>query len=335
MAADAETAVVPVAGKAANRAAWDGRGGWHEVWYATATDPETGTGLWFRYTLHVPPDPGEADAALWAFVFDPQDGPVFAAKRTYPIADVSIGGGSIVAFPDGRLAEGSLMGRLTDDHERTLAWDLSFEPASEAHGPMSPALARVAPSCYDNPNLDVRASGTVAVDGRELRLEAVPMGQSHIRGKGHAGAWAWMHLHVADGFVVEGLQARPHTPFGDRLPARPLMLAVLDGASCRFGLRGSSGRIAFPRWHMVGEKGDLRVAVTAECPPERLVQVTYHDPDGAEVFCANSEVADAVVEVSRRGVGGGWRVIEAHELARRAHMEFGAREPYPGVPVEF
>ncbi len=323
--------------KPENLPRWDGRRGWYEVWYATTNHAPSGTALWLRYTLHVPAD-AEGHATIWGVAFD-RDGPVFAARQDHPLTAVRLGGETIMRVGDALLAEGHLAGALTDDGGRVLTWDLSFDPAEDAVGPLPHALERVTPSYYLNPNLDVRASGTVNVGDRILELDTEPMGQSHVWGRHHAGAWAWMHLHVDDGFVIEAIQARPHAAarIGRRLPSLPFAVVSLLGSPQTFGPAGpwrARGRYTFPVWHLSLRGPDIRLEVSVRAPERRFIQVTYHDPDGSPAYCANSEVADGVVEVYRR-YGRAWRQTEIHELSGRSHLEFGARSPYPGVPVVF
>lgn len=327
--------------KAENLPRWDGRRGWYEVWYATCTHAASGTGLWLRYTLRVPPDPGTpGDAEVWAFAFHPHDGPVFAAKQTHPLASARLASGTTI-FESGEaeLGEGRLAGAVTAGDGRRMRWDIAYRPASTADGPLPRVLERIAPSHYTSPNLDVRANGTVHIDGQTLELDDERFGQSHIWGRHHAGAWSWAHLAVDDGFVIEALQARPHVPagLGRGLPTVPFVLVVLDGRPHRYaavGRRRAGGRAHFPGWTLQLQGPDTRIDVDISAPPRRYVQVTYHDPDGTDVWCANTEVADATVELTRRAAGA-WRTEGTYRLEQRAHVEFGAREPVRGVPVVF
>lgn len=325
--------------KLENLPKWDGRRGWYEVWYATVNEPVTGYGFWFRYTLHVPPDPGTpADVAVWGFAFTP-DGPDIAGKRTVPLTGAKLHAtDAIVELDDAVLAEGRLVGSVADDRGRILRWDLAYEPAAESARPLPRALERVAPAYYLCPNLDVPARGSVWIDGRRLELRSASLGQSHIWGRHHAGAWAWIHVRVPSGPLIDAIQVRPHVPGAGEaaraLPARPFAVVEHRGRRRRFGPFGISGRYAFGVWHLVCTGPDARLHVTAQAPSPRFVQVTYHDPGGADVFCANTEVGDATVEVLVRS-GGGWRTDETHVVRGTAHLEFGSRTAYPEVPVAF
>jgi len=81
----------------------------------------------------------------------------------------------------------------------------------------------------------------------------------------------------------------------------------------------SRSRVEGHRWEMRGGTREARVRAVLEATPAEMAQVTYEDPDGAHSWCANSEIARGALEVE-------WR-------DGLAHVEFGAREPDPDVPI--
>jgi len=64
---------------------------------------------------------------------------------------------------------------------------------------------------------------------------------------------------------------------------------------------------------------------SVRAPAERLVGVTYHDPGGDEVHCANTELADLELRVRLDGVE------ERLRCEAACGFERGAREPMPGI----
>ena len=54
IAALAGGSVRAVSGSSANALRWDGGPGHYEVYYVTLTEPETGVGVWIRYTMVAP-----------------------------------------------------------------------------------------------------------------------------------------------------------------------------------------------------------------------------------------------------------------------------------------
>ena len=70
------------------------------------------------------------------------------------------------------------------------------------------------------------------------------------------------------------------------------------------------------------------------CAPEQMVNAPYLDPDGTEVFCANTEIGDALRPRrtrARRGAGGS---SAASSARGRAHFELGGRTRDPAVTRE-
>lgn len=324
--------------KPGNLPRFEGRAGWHEVWYATTNHRPSGTGLWFRYTLTAPPDPeAEPTVTVWGFAFG-ADGPRFAGKATVPLGQAALAAdGGVVRTPQGEFAEDRLSGELRDHDGRTMTWNLRFDPSERWTSPLPSVLERAAPSFYGNPNLDVAVRGTVEIGDERLELDDEPMGQSHIWGRHHAGRWAWTHLRITDGFVIEALQARPHLPgpLGAGTRTAPFALVRVGDEDHRFlpgGPMRARGRFAFPAWYLVCEGAGLRMLVTVQADAGRFIQVTYHDPDGTPAYCTNTEVADAAIEVQRLQAGG-WRTTETYALSGSAHIEFGDRRPLAAVPV--
>ena len=110
-----------------------------------------------------------------------------------------------------------------------------------------------------------------------------------------------------------------------RIAARPL----LPGRSLqRMRGRWADGTVTFTAWSpTVKVEGELT------CRPDQMVLAPYLDPDGTEVFCANTEIGDARVTVYRRA-GLSWREHRTLEASRRAHFELGGRVRDPAVTRE-
>ena len=108
-----------------------------------------------------------------------------------------------------------------------------------------------------------------------------------------------------------GREVGPSTPvvgrFGDDDFRATSPLAVLRNAS-RFGLTS---------WRFEARDGKRRVVGEVDAPRDSLVGVTYHDPDGEQAYCYNSEVASMRLSVWDRTSRGrfGWMLRET--LRRR------------------
>ncbi|HSD77435.1 MAG TPA: hypothetical protein VLA98_08510 [Solirubrobacteraceae bacterium] len=325
-----------------NALQWDGGPGHYEVWYLSATDRGSGLGLWIRFTLRAPSDGSPAECALWFLAMDRERR--VARKATLPIAELhaerdpfalTIGGAD--------LTDRGMAGAFDD-----VAWELTWEPTQPPAEHVHPLLrrARVAKTVLVLPHPDLRVAGTVRIGGETLTLDGARGGQAHLWGFKHAARWAWMHcndLQTAEGeprdgdwldgvsvFVPRaGREVGPSTPVVGRLLGEPFRSVsparVLRNASA-FGLTS---------WRVEARDGARRVACEVDAPRESLVGVTYHDPDGDEVLCFNSEVATLRATVFDRTSRGrfGW-VRRATLLSRgRAHFEYAQRAPVAGVEV--
>lgn len=318
----------------ANAPRWDGLSrGHYEVWYLTLTDPASGRGFWFRYTFEVPADPDRAPAAeLWGFAFTPGR-PATGGKESRALGWPPRG--VMHVGEAGRLDDGRAVGELRDPG---LAWDLRWEPAAEAmwHLPGWLGRSRVPSTRVVSPSLKARFDGTVRVGEETLELRDAPGCQTHLWGRQHAARWAWAHCSAFaedPSAVLELVYAVPMLRRGRAAPGGPTFLyaevggEVLACNAMPWALWARS-RVASPRLEVRGRTRHARVRAVVEAEPAEMAQVVYEDPDGALAYCANSEIARCALEVER---GGGSPVRLT--CAGLAHVEFGAREPDPRVPL--
>ena len=330
-----------------NRMMWDRTSrGFMEVWYATLNHPETGVGVWVRYTITAPTEISVAPyCELWGFVFDPEGRSSFAAKETYELDSLGAANGrddgAIVRIADAWLSENHLDGSITKDGS-TLSWSLDFEPAARCFHHLPDRLrdriaGRVSTVC--SPNMAVPFSGTVTVDDRKLKFGEAVGSQSHRWGARHSVSWTWAHCSEwEDGDAVfEGLAAQ--AALGP-LPAPKTTFVFLhyEGEDIAFNelkwaLRARS-TYELPVWSFTAHTDSWRIQGHASAPSDRMVQVTYRDPDGSERYCANSEISDLTLHIWHKE-GGDWAHRRTLTSRGRAHLEFGRKSPFAEVPVSF
>jgi len=322
----------------ANALVWNGGPGHYEVYYLTTTDPATGTGLWIRYTMRAPLA-GDPECHLW-FLAMRADGTRYARKQTFGI--------------DRLVAEAEPFSLRIDDcilddhgmrgHMDKAAWDLRWEPRLPPYEPVHPIFrrAKLAKTVFMLPHADLRVSGTVSFDGTALELDDAKGGQAHLYGSKHASRWTWTHCNDFTGedgspredsfwegvsVVVPrlGREIGPSTPIVARIAGEDFVATApwhVTRAQSEFGLT---------HWHCEAATRTRKLVAHIEAPRASLVGVTYHDPDGEEAYCYNSEVSTMRLEVFDKD-GGGWALRDTL-VSERAHFEYAQRAKLDGVEL--
>jgi hypothetical protein len=321
---------------------WTGKAGAYEAWFLTLTDPATGQGFWIRSTLHAPPDT-QPNAGIWFARFDPSDpSSTFGLHEistrfdcSHEAFDVAIGDleapGGYAHMASG-VAEGVVRG---GGHE--VAWDLRF-PAdlADTYRLLPPALYHgpVAPTKPLAPNVDIRISGTVTVDGELLRLARAPGQQGHLFGTRHAERWAWAHCvdFVGEEAAMVALTAQGRSS----PPASPYAMFVgvrWQGQWIR--LSGVSRKRPFGLgvWHIDLSNRRYRLTGRVEAPPMALLRARYEDPDGRERWCHNSEIASSRLALFEKG-SAGFEEVAILESKGTTHAEWAGLTPATAVERE-
>ena len=321
--------------------------GMYEVWYTTWNDPKTGQGFWLRFIIEAPvagcggvPGFGEATRGeLWFARFDPE-----RPENTFGIhkrfADVvSRDAPFRLTIAGCELGHDHSFGELAGGgHD--VRWDLRWEPAAKTlrHFPdvmYTGELGR-SPTMVHAPNPRVPMSGTLLVDGEEIVLDRAIAGQSHVWAKKHSISWTWAHCTdfegVSDGLfelIAAKVKRGPITT-----PNLAMVSLDFDGEQHRLNQfrhvamnrsSWSTGKV-----EIRARSGDVKVVAVLTCAPERMVNAPYVDPDGTEVFCANTEIGDATITVSRRS-GLRWAEHRRLEARGRMHFEIGGHVRDPAI----
>ncbi|HEY1458202.1 MAG TPA: hypothetical protein VGF15_06755, partial [Solirubrobacteraceae bacterium] len=328
-----------------NTLRWDGKPGHYEVYYLSATDPDSGVGMWIRYTMLAPLDTSEQPScAVWLLVMDPPGvaGGVFARKQTFTISQLKASREPFsLQIAENTLDDHGMRGSFQD-----VSFDLRWQPRLGAYEHVHPFLrrARIAKTVLCLPHADLQVSGTIALPGRELRLERARGGQAHLWGSKHATRWAWLHCNdlrdpdgnpLTDSFIDAvsvlvpryGRQVGPSTPVLARIGGDDFRsispLRVLTNRS-RFGLS---------RWELQASDGRRRLRIAVDAPRDRLAGVTYQDPDRELAYCYNTEVASLRVGLWERTGRGDWALERELTAPGLAHFEYAQREPLAGVDL--
>ena len=328
-----------------NRMRWDRRSrGFIEVWFCTLNHGPTGAGVWIRYTI-TSPDEGNGDpyCELWGAFFDPEGKKSFVVKEHYPIdrlgAPNGRDDGALVRVGPAWLSETHLDGAISND-DHTMKWSLDMEPASSTFQHFPPRLrgrAERKAAALCSPNLSVPFDGAVEIDGETFEMKGDIGCQSHRWGRRNVETWTWAHCGRFDGTdaVFEGVAGR--SKLGPiTAPTTTLLYLRYQGMDLAFndvrGAMRARSRYEMPRWAFTAHDDEWKIAGAARAIPERMLQVTYVDPDTSKRFCANSEIADLGIEVYRMS-SAGWRHHGSLTALGTAHIEFGRRDPFIELPI--
>jgi hypothetical protein len=301
------------------------KAGHYESFYLKLCHPEEPLGAWLRYTVHKRPG-APATGSVWFTLFEP--GGPRAAKVTVPAP--RSGDGDWLSVGEARVGDGRAEGSIGGEVE----WDLRFEDGEPPllHLPRPWMYSASVPRTKLLTVLPAtRFGGSLAVDGRELRVDGWRGMVGHNWGVQHAERWIWLHgltgdgdwLDVAIGRIKLGPMTTPWIANG------ALSLAgerhVLGGPGRRVDVDESPDSCAF----LLPGKG-MRVRGTVSAPRQRFVGWAYADPDGAEHHAVNCSIADMRLMVERSGGGAGWEL----EMLGGAAYELGMRERDHGMEIQ-
>ncbi|HXG68878.1 MAG TPA: tocopherol cyclase family protein [Blastocatellia bacterium] len=324
---------------------WNGRSAGHyEVWFLTLNHCAAKRGFWFRYAIEIPTESQSfraPRAEVWATAFDraaPERN--FCLKSVEEISRFAFDGEEQfrLQIGDALFSPGWATGSVTGA-EHHLAWDLNFTPNQTTyhHIPSRLALLAGTSSHVCSPNLNVRFSGTILEDGREILLDNEPGCQSHLWGRKRVDEWVWVHSNAFENYpdtVFEGLAARPRHAGRQLLPINSLLLRH-RGEEHRFvRLRFAQQwqqNLGIGYWSFSARNTRIHIEGAAQCRLRDMLQVEYVDPDGEPLYCLNSEVANLKIRIFRRVHGLHWRHLETIHSHATTHLEHAARTLNPVV----
>jgi Tocopherol cyclase len=328
-----------------NLCRWDRRSKSHyEVWFLTLNHRASQIGFWFRYALESPSSL-EPCAALWAASFNRRNPELnIGLKREFGIEEFAFEGREDfrLRISDGSFSASRATGRV-DSGDHCISWDLSFTPNPKTYHHVRPAINQLArPSSFVcSPNLDVRFSGTVTVDGLEHSLDEEPGCQSHLWGRKHVDEWVWVHSNAFEnrpGTVFEGLAARPRRA-GRMLPPLQSLYLRHRGEEHRFvRLRFAEQwqrKLGMGYWSFSAMNRNIYIEGMAQCRMRDMLQAEYLDPDGEPLYCINSEVGNLKIRLFRRAHGLRWRHVETIKANNTTHLEHACRSADPNIKTAF
>lgn len=302
---------------------WRGQPGRLEVWYATATDRTTGTGVWIHHE-RIAPTEGEPYAHGWVALFPP--GEAATVERYGPEGYGDPAPGQWFSSPSAAVGPGWF--HATTNAPAAASWDLTWhsDEAPLWTLPQRVWVKELLPSAQVVLAPKAAMRGSVRVAGRELSLDGVGA-VAHIYGHGNAQRWGWLHADLDGDTSLEivaavarrpGMRALPPLAFvqlrrnGHDWPRDPLLASPLFRT-----------RLAAESWRVRGVVGRTRLTVEVSQPKDRCVALDYADPNGDPAVCTNTERADVAVRLDRWR--GRWITDAEWSLDAAAHAELGSR----------
>lgn len=311
--------------------------GFYESYFQRANHSSRPLAFWIRYTVFSPQGrPDDACGELWAIYFDGEKGCITAVKETVPIPECSFSPAQLEArIGSATLTERALRGRASSESHR-LAWALEYggedrpllllpESSYERAFPKAKALVGTPNAVY---------TGTLTVDGNEVRIDGWKGSQNHNWGSRHTDRYAWGQVAGFDNAPDVFLECCTAQIKLGPLWSPRLTFVVLRDEEGDLALNGllravrTSGHFEFFRWEIAVQSSQVQISGRIHAPAGAFVGLTYPNPPGGTKTCLNTKLASAEITVQRRG-----RPPRTLVTRHRAAFEILTDSSDHGVPV--
>jgi len=327
-----------------NRRHWNGsrfkrddRQGFYESYFQRANHSSRPLAFWIRYTVFCPQDrPDEACGELWAIYFDGEKDRITAVKEAFPIAECNLTPTQLDArIGSATLTERDLQGRASSESHR-LAWSLKY-------GGEDPPLLLLPESLYERAFPKAKAlvgtpnamyTGTLTVDGNEVRIDEWKGSQNHNGGSRHTDRYAWGQVAGFDNAPDAFLECSTAQIKLGPLWSPRLTFAVLRDEGNDFLLNGllravrAFGHFEFFVWDIDTQNSQVHISGRIHALAGAFVGLTYRNPPGGRKTCLNTKLASAEITVQRRG-----RPTRTLVTKHRAAFEILTDRGDHGVPI--
>lgn len=303
----------------------EGQNGFYEIWFVVFFERGQGRATWIRYTTFVSNDGTSRRATLWAASFDNARSPrSIATKTIYPHEMFRADRDRFaITIGEASMTHGTMRGGSASGGHR-IAWELDFDCAHDP-APRTPTLADRLPLATRaaHANTDVAFRGWVEVDGVRRRFEAAIGAQIHIWGSRRIEQLAWVYVPER----LEVTSARPKRSMPTITSVwLPKTMAARDRTQFPFAL---TNRLYIAPPNIIDVRaGDVRIR--AFCDSKTMVGYVYRDPDGHDLYVAQSDLASVEVERFER-VRLRRQPKTRWSCAQEAALEIHGLEPLPGI----
>jgi hypothetical protein len=305
------------------RYAADGKG--HvESYFLKANDPSRRRALWLKTTIYETArgakGPSSAIAEAWAIAFDGERGSGHVAvKSSVPFARARFDADALDVEVDGVILRPEKTSGAIESGGRSVAWDLSL--LGDGNGDANPIIHFPHRNMYEtpfpstkivSPYPDLRASGSIRVNGETWEVDRWPGLLGHNWAPRHTPLYAWGHCNLweRDGggvepeLVFEGTSAK--VALGPLLSPLSTLLC-LRWRGVRYDLNSAldlitnRGEISPRRWSFEGKNRHLALRGELWATTDDFVGLFYENPEGPPTHCLNSKLAHARLEIEARG----------------------------------
>jgi hypothetical protein len=327
-----------------------------ESYFLKANDPRSRRAVWLKTTIYASArgrGEGGASHALaeaWAIAFDAERGHV-AVKTSVPYGRARFDPRALDVEVDGvQMKTHGTVGRI-ETGDRTVAWDLALESDGMplVHFPHAWMYEAKFPSTkIVSPFPDLRATGSVTVNGERWEVEKWPGLLGHNWAPRHTPVYAWGHCNLWEEESGDGSSAAEKSAGNPRLSElvfegssakvkvgpvlSPLTtLLCLRWRGVRYDLNGAldlvtnHGEITPRRWRFEGAGRHVAIRGEMWAASDDFVGLYYENPQGSPTYCLNSKLAHARIEVEARGR------LPFVARSQAAALEIGTLDPTHGV----
>jgi hypothetical protein len=291
-----------------------------ESYFLKANDPTRRRALWLKTTIYETArganGHSSAIAEAWAIAFDGERGTGHVAvKASVPFGRARFDRDALDIDVDGVVLRPEETRGAIESGDRSVAWDLSL------HNDASPIVHFPHPWMYEasfpstkivSPYPDLRARGSIRVNGETWEVDGWPGLLGHNWAPRHTPLYAWGHCNLweRDGggvepeLVFEGTSAK--VALGPLLSPLSTLLC-LRWRGVRYDLNTpkdlvtNRGEISPRRWSFEGKNRHLALRGELWATTDDFVGLFYENPEGPPTHCLNSKLAHARLEIEPRG----------------------------------
>lgn len=274
-----------------------------ESFFIKANSPGGNRAIWIKHTVLVPLGrPEDAVAEVWAvaFVRGDRSFPI-AAKETVPLSRARFRSSPFRAeHPAATMDRSRARGAVTSG-EHSLGWSLEMEGKGPCYTPYPLARMYTAPfprTKVLTPVPDTQLFGSFEVDGQRWAIDGWRGAQGHNWGPAHTSAYVWAHCNSwesdEDGFL-EAMSAQLDVA-GVRTPWLTNVALRVEGELIRFDgprtLVSDETAVGLDHFRFRAVKKGAELTGVVRAQRSDMAGLRYENPDGSDVTCLNSKLAD-------------------------------------------